>query len=271
VTLLSTLKCSSLSQKASPFSSPMTSSAGSLESALHAASLLYGLEQDSKLQSTDLITVLSSRLSRYRIDQGLEHETTNDMRLEEVQLETAMESMNVLCSVQQALDSSPVPESSARQSKLPPAPADQDFGHTGAIGTRDLAHLRALAGIVFNWGIDSLLSRVVSAWAAKRSGSEMGASRIIDLTNTPRDYSALSSMLDSIGGILLPRGVQGSLSQTHITSILVNRHLTGIFKAWITLGWLPKSLISEATPVVHSLRPLVMKLIEVYVLACALR
>ncbi|EIN10764.1 hypothetical protein PUNSTDRAFT_112574 [Punctularia strigosozonata HHB-11173 SS5] len=137
------------------------------------------------------------------------------------------------------------------------------MGRGGAVGTRDLAHLRALAGIVFNWGVDPLLGRIVLAWPTKTIISQTGASRIIDLTTTPEDYSALRSMLSKIAVMLFPRGLQDHLSQTHVTSILLNRHVTSVFKAGIALGWLPKSSSSESTPVVHHFRPLVMRLLVV--------
>ncbi|KAI6003949.1 hypothetical protein EDD15DRAFT_2457498 [Pisolithus albus] len=127
------------------------------------------------------------------------------------------------------------------------------------IGSRDLAQLRSLLSIVFRWGIDPLLARLSHAWPGKPI-RQVGT-RIVEL-GTPEDYHSLSSLLLRLSKVLLPSGPRGPLSETVITTVMLDRYLADFLGASIALGWLPKSLSSADTPAVDDLRPVVLRLLE---------
>ncbi|EPQ59213.1 hypothetical protein GLOTRDRAFT_70452 [Gloeophyllum trabeum ATCC 11539] len=135
-----------------------------------------------------------------------------------------------------------------------------DASQTEAIGSRDLAQIRTLISIVFKWGIVPLVSRVSATWQIQPSRA--GAS-IIDLTNTPQEYELLSSLLTRVLSMLFPNGVHASLSSSMVCAIILERHLIDALVCSLTLGWLPKTLSSESTPTVDSVRPPIMRLLSV--------
>ncbi|TFK43559.1 hypothetical protein BDQ12DRAFT_643120 [Crucibulum laeve] len=192
--------------------------------------------------ASDLKSVLETRLSQYFQRIGKDERLDETASLEDVQLRTADETLSVVERVQRII-------------------GGNHPGNIPAIGTRDLAQLRMLISIVFKWGIDPLLTRVVQAWPSKPS--TVGPSRIIDLTTTPDDYRLLSSLLFRVLFLLFPTGVHAQLPQTLITTTLLNRHIIDILRPCIALGWLPKLLSSNSMPTVHDLRPLSMRLLSI--------
>ncbi|KAJ7498954.1 hypothetical protein FB451DRAFT_1334528 [Mycena latifolia] len=107
--------------------------------------------------------------------------------LQELELTTATEALNVLEKVQEILDR-----------------------EDAAIGTRDLAELRTLAAIAFKWGVDPLLSRAMLAWP-----SNLPPSQTITALGTvlsvqpcpPHVHKSCASLLSK--QLLRPEGIRG--------------------------------------------------------------
>jgi hypothetical protein len=165
-----------------------------------------------------------------------------------VQRETACEALNLVERVQKILS-----EEHA-----------EDAENIPRIGTRDLALLRTLVSIIFQWGTEPLFAQVASSWPNKSPSIAKHGEKIIDLTNTPENYALLTSFIARISRLFYA-SEEATLSQTHITVILLKKHAAAILKPCIALGWLPKSLASESTPSVASLRPFTTKLLNLYV------
>jgi hypothetical protein len=232
-----------------------------LASILRAGSCLVDSGQSAPLSG--LQELLVSRLAQYHAALGHDHEpVTLTSTLQDLQLQTAQEALFVVKRVQQILDTSDSSSSSARKGQ---GQRSTDAEGAPAIGTRDLAQLRTLLSIVFKWGVEPLLALVMSAWPSKPSPTLLEQPKIIDLTTTPEDYRRLSSLLTHLLALLYPDGVHESLPQTLITTTLLNRHLADLLKPCMALGWLPKSLSSEATPTVDEIRPKIMHLLGMYV------
>jgi hypothetical protein len=227
---------------------------------LHAGSFLINPAR-STLPS-DLQELLVSRLTQYHVALEGHKQFTPMATLEELQLETAKQSLFVVERVQQILTAAELPTPSPSESLR------RETNSEGApvIGTRDLAQLRTLLSITFKWGVEPLLVLVTSTWPNHPYPTVISGPKIIDLTTKPLYYKQLSSLLVRLLILLFPGGVHGSFSQTLITAMLLNRHLTDLLKPCIALGWLPISLSSEATPTVDEIRPNIMRLLEMYVL-----
>ncbi|KAJ7507767.1 hypothetical protein B0H11DRAFT_2314195 [Mycena galericulata] len=170
------------------------------------------IESASDNASHDLKSVLSSRLARFYACLEQNDRVDSSQSLE---LTTATEALNVLERVHTILDSEDVP-----------------------IGTRDLAELRTLLAIAFKWGVDPLLSRAMLAWPSKSARSQ-----IIDLTNTPEDYSLLCDFVSRLLRIALPANEPTLL------------------RPCIAVGWLPKALAPDAAP--DSIRPMTARLLGI--------
>ncbi|KAH9017024.1 hypothetical protein EDB84DRAFT_1629366 [Lactarius hengduanensis] len=182
--------------------------------------------------ATDLRAVLLARLAQYRAQRGLP---------ERQQEETAQEALSVVESV--------------------PAVSGGDTPGGGPIiGTRDISQLRTLLSIVFKWGTEPLLAHVQIVWPAKGCTQ----TQLVDANDAPHSYERLTAMTRQLLSLLFPRGVQGTLPQTLITSTLLHRHVTDILRPAIALGWVPKALFPESFPVVDNFRPLVMHLLSMY-------
>ncbi|KAI6105625.1 hypothetical protein F5141DRAFT_1235511 [Pisolithus sp. B1] len=221
---------------------------------LRAASHLLDSEAG---QGRNLKSVLNDRLDKFYASLNKDRpfsvrDTVEDLRLETVQC--ALETLERVCSL---LDVN----SFTSVATVPEAPDVQVEVSDDApvIGSRDLVQLRTLLSIVFRWGIDPLLARVSHAWPGKTT-RQVGT-RIVEL-GTPQDYHSLSSLLLRLSTVLLPCGPRGRLSQTVITTAILDRYLADFMGASIALGWLPKSLSSAETPTIDDLRPVVLRLLE---------
>ncbi|KAH7930074.1 hypothetical protein BV22DRAFT_1191545 [Leucogyrophana mollusca] len=232
-----------------------------LSAILRAGSFL--LDKTPSSQERDLKALLSSRLTQFYASLGEDGGPMVNDSLEEIQLKTAQGALRVVERVQQLLDyeeesnsRETAPSNSPSTSKIAPASAD-----VPAIGTRDLTELRTLLSMIFRWGVEPLLARLLSAWPT--NVMPKGPSKIIDLTNTPDDYKIVSSIVSRLMDLLFPRGPNSTLPQTLITTTILNRHLSDILRPCVTLGWLPKSLASDTTPTMDGLRPLVLRLLAI--------
>ncbi|KAI5893359.1 ARM repeat-containing protein [Schizophyllum commune H4-8] len=165
---------------------------------------------------------------------------TDASSLEEVQRTTASSALRVIEQVQRILDSSPSDEA--------------------VIGTRDIGHLRTLISIVFKWGTEPLLAAVMPLWPLKSSKSR---SRFQDISSAGNTYSQLATMASKLLSLVFPCGMEGKVAETAITTTLIHRHLVDLLKPCVTLGWLPGSIATPATPVQDNIRPLVMRLLHI--------
>ncbi|KAJ3810019.1 hypothetical protein F5876DRAFT_89124 [Lentinula aff. lateritia] len=181
------------------------------------------------------------RLQNYYSCLGSSSTLNDAATLENVQIRTADEALVVVEKVQRLLSTN--------------AP------DTGAplLGTRDLNQLRVLLSITFRWGMDPLLSHVISSWPSTSSSTVPGA-KIIDLTSTPEDYRHLADLVSRQLTLIFPLGIHGNTSSTIITEVILQRHLPDILKPAISLGWLPKSLAVDTMTPLDDIRPLIMRL-----------
>ncbi|GLB33781.1 hypothetical protein LshimejAT787_0106650 [Lyophyllum shimeji] len=198
---------------------------------------------ESTSSAPDLQAVLVARLKRYYANLG-SGEVAERASLEDIQLTTAREALSVVIRVQHIIGVEEKPGTDQ-----PPL-----------IGTRDLAELRTLLSIVFKWGVHPVFARVMLAWPEKPP--LRGAPRFIDLTTTSEDYSLLSSMTSDLLHLVFPDGVQGRIPQTLITTTILEKHAIDLLKPSITLGWLPKTLVSSLGPVLDDARPLTMRFLN---------
>ncbi|KAF9222024.1 hypothetical protein BS17DRAFT_784322 [Gyrodon lividus] len=232
----------------------MSSRSSQLDNILAAG--LHLLDSGQPAQELDLKSLLSSRIAKFYSVLGKDRPVVAHDTVEDIQLETAQCALEVVHCVQKLLDADAHGNTSQGDAKFQEGALENAL----VIGTRDLTELRTMLSMVFRWGIDPLLARVMLAWPAKPSPH--AATTIIDLTSTPADYRTLSSFLRCLMSMLFPCGVQSSVPQTLITTTILNRHMSELLKASMTLGWLPKSLSSEDTPTVDSLRPSALRLLE---------
>lgn len=208
---------------------------------LRAAAILVG---SSKSDSThDLKSVLVSRLSQYYSVLDRPEIDLHRGGLEDVQLQTAKEALHVLDAIQKNVSSS-----------SPTQPL--------SVGTRDLANIRTLLSIVFKWGIQPLLDRVIVSWPHRPSTKAPVRSKIIDLTTGPEDFRELCTLTRQVLSLALPAGHSGTLSKTFIVNALLVRHITDILKPCITLGWLPKALSTDSMSTQNDMRDCVMRLLS---------
>ena len=223
-----------------------------LTSLFQAGSILAG---SSKVEgATDLKTVLASRLSQYYQTLGQDSSVGSDDTLEVVQLRTAQESLSVVERAQTIFTQTRV-ASTQNGAGAHDSP--------DVIGTRDLAQIRTLLSIVFNWAVKPLLARVIAAIPTVTPGARRRTDvNIIDLTTVPEDYRTLSDILARLFKIVLPRGVQGSVSPTIIVNVFLDKHFVDLLRPCMILGWLPKSSASESVAPIDSLRSPVVHLLN---------
>lgn len=206
---------------------------------------------------TNLRDVLVSRL--HQLDQHLNRPGEGRQgQLENVQLETAQECLHVISQIQGiiSLDATNSPKDSE-------PPQEHNL-----LGTRDLAYIRTLMSITFNWAVKPLLCRVMEAIPTSTAiRTNRPSATLSDLTHVPQDYALLRSILFQLFRLILPNGVKGTLANTHITVTLIDRYLSDLLRPSICLGWLPKSLSSDSIHTIDDARPLVMQLISLLV-AC---
>jgi hypothetical protein len=214
----------------------------------------YFLVESRSSTAHDLKSTLLSRLDRYHNHLFGKAETLEQNTLEEVELETAKEAINVVERVQNVLE---IHYANDADTSSPSAEI--------SLGTRDLTEIRTLISIVFKWGIDPLLEHILSAWPNKPSSIAGANSQIIDLTAAPESYDLLSSIVIRLMRILFPGGMEAPISQTIVSDTLLNRHLTDILRPCLALGWLPTRLTSESIPTLDEVRPPVMRLLTTYV------
>ena len=222
-----------------------------LDPILHAAAHLVNKSALTNDANENLNSVLSARLSKYYTERGVPEVNYDKTDLSAVQLQTAKEALFVVCRVHDALTLAEPnqPDKATIQTEIP------------ALGTRDVSNLRTLISIVFKWGTDALLNRVVQNWTTTPL-SKSASATVIDLTGGPEDYKELCGLTYQLLSLVLPSGHRGQLSESFIPNLLLTRHLGDVLKPCITLGWLPKALSTPSLPVQDDIRPLTMRLLS---------
>ena len=223
-----------------------------LDPILRAAAHLVNKTTPTNHATENLQSVLSARLSKYYTERGVPEVDYEKADLSAVQLQTAKEA---LFAVRQVHDALTLAE--ANQSEKGTVRTE-----TPALGTRDVSHLRMLISIVFKWGTDALLDRLMPNWTTPVLPKARGSVSIVDLTRGPEDYKELCDLTYRLLSMVLPSGHRGQLSQSFLANILLTRHLSDILKPCITLGWLPKALSTPSTPVQDDIRPPTMRLLS---------
>ncbi|KAF8627184.1 hypothetical protein AX15_004502 [Amanita polypyramis BW_CC] len=194
----------------------------------------------------DLKSTLSARLSRYYELRTAKPDNLQQLSLEDLQYLTAKEALNSVSEIQAVLGSNASAEKS-------------DAGISAALGTRDLAQLRTLLSVIFKWGTAPLLTSCLRIWPSKA----VAEAKITSLEETSRQYQSLVEFTISLMGILFPSGSSGPLLNTHVTAVLINRHLVDLLKPCFALGWLPKSLVTGPIITHDPLRPVTLRLLSV--------
>jgi hypothetical protein len=223
-----------------------------LDPILRAAAHLVNKSTPATNANENLNSVLSARLSKYYTERGVPEVNYDKTDLSAVQLQTAKEALFVVRQVHDALvlAETSQPEKATIQTETP------------VFGTRDVSHLRTLISIVFKWGTDTLLDRVMPNWTTPSLPKAQGSVSIVDLTRGPEDYQELCDLTYQVLSIVLPSGNQEQLSQSFVANLLLTRHLSDVLKSCITLGWLPKVLSTPSIPVQDEIRPLTMRLLS---------
>jgi hypothetical protein len=211
------------------------SSNPSLHHWLTATSLL--LAKNSSEPASQIQSILLSRLTQCHEHLQLPLSVSSGSSLSDIELATAQAALVILEHIQAILTGE-----TSRPSTIPD------------MGVRDLGNLRTLSSIVCRWGPQALLARMVAQWlpSTKSGLNELGGEGL------SHDYPLLSSMVIRVLNLLLPTP-EATLHPTVITDILVDRHLSDIWKPAIALAWLPRSLAVEETPPLTSAKPFVMR------------
>ena len=223
-----------------------------LDPILRAAAYLVNKSTLTNNANENLNSVLSTRLCKYYTERGIPEVQYDKTDLSAVQLQTAKEALFVVRQVHDTFVAAEAnkPEKSTIQAEIP------------ALGTRDVSNLRMLISIVFKWGTDALLDRVVPNWTTPPLSNAQGSVFVVDLTRGPEDYKELCDLTYQLLSVLLPSGHRGQLSQSFVANLLLTRHLSDVLKPCITLGWLPKASSTPSIPVQDDIRPLTMRLLS---------
>ena len=204
--------------------------------------------------SPDLKSVLHGRLLKYyaclESQDGVKGELAESSTLEEMQFLTAKEALSVVQKVHHILD-------------IDDAKTNGTPDQAPSIGTRDLAQLRTLLSLIFKWGIEPLFNRMALAFPVINTANTK--SKIVDVSQELDDHRVLSEFVTSVFLLIFPRGVQGQISQTLVTTTILSRHVSDLLNPSIALGWLPESLSSSSFPIIHEMRVFVIHLLKLYV------
>ncbi|KAK0499796.1 hypothetical protein EDD18DRAFT_1152660 [Armillaria luteobubalina] len=197
--------------------------------------------KSSPPSSSSLQSTLKTRLSQYYDCLQQPPNFDDSASVEEIKQVTAEEALSVVGCVQRIID------------------GQDSEDDVPLIGTRDIAQLRTLLSIVFKWGVEPLLSRIIVALPTPSTSKKVQ----IATENTLEDYERLCKLISEVFILLFPSGVQSRLPQTLITTTILSRHVTDTLKPAIVLGWLPKSLTTEHILPLESVRPLAIRLLSI--------
>ncbi|KIY73777.1 hypothetical protein CYLTODRAFT_406490 [Cylindrobasidium torrendii FP15055 ss-10] len=212
-----------------------------LKHLLLAGSFLIGAKDSNSAHSSS--NAAFDRLKKFYDYQERPCKVSAKTPTRELHLVTADEALDVVLQVQSIVG---IPAED--ESKIPP------------LGTRDIAHLRALLSLAFKWGTDTLLSHILGA--ISNSIKHTGPSKIVSVDNAEQDYTRISSMLDRLLKLLFPESPESRFPQTHITTSILSKNLLDVLKPTVALAWMPSSIsIASIQPLTH-LRPYVLRLLS---------
>ena len=205
-------------------------------------------------RSTNLPDVLLSRLERFDTilaePASKQDARTRSGDLSSLKVSTAFASFFVLRCVDDALKQQEA--SGGEQEPL--------------LGTRDLAQLRTHLALVFAYGVNELLQRILPIFPKKPSKARIPpGAQVIDLTAAHEDLSQLSELL-----VLLLRMCRNEptseergkeMSTSFVMKIMVARELSSLVRACICMGWLPNDLRGDLSAAVDGIMKDVMWLL----------
>jgi len=230
----------------------MTSPQALLTTTLSDGGLLLETSKEV-LPSHNISSVLKKRLLAFyhhRNDDDSMRRLESVSSGDELELLTAQGALSVIQTVQAIVD----------------VKVDDGQEEPPLLGTRDLAKLRTLLSIVVKWGLVPLFIQVSKSWT--ESSNEVGISdNALDMAYD-ESYRRLSELTTTFLCLVFPDGAQGRISQTLITSSIISRHVSDILLPTVALGWLPESMSRSSMPVIHAFRPLVVRLMKLWVPCC---
>ncbi|KAG9038544.1 hypothetical protein FRB95_000765 [Tulasnella sp. JGI-2019a] len=116
------------------------------------------------------------------------------------------------------------------------------------LGTRDLTQMRTLLAILFKWGIQRETDRVTEHMRASSSVVPPNVkTSIVEIQaedDAESDRALLQKLTEQIIGLIFSLetpSVHGPVHQSHITQIIVTRHITPLLKACVLLAWASNS------------------------------
>ncbi|KAL5529962.1 hypothetical protein ACEPAF_6219 [Sanghuangporus sanghuang] len=222
-----------------------------LATVLRAGSVISGSNssENKAANPNGLADILHSRLEQFDtiID---DVSRTRSLDLQSLQLDTACASLYVLERVHSLLV-----EHEAQHSK--------DSAVSLPIGSKDMAQIRTHTSVVFNWGTELLMSRILPSLPDKPMlvpAIPPGA-QIIDLTATHENYTLLLDIASRLLSIILPEGPQSPSSTTFVAMIIWSRGFTDLLKTCIFLAWLPSDVRGDVSPVLD-VKPYISSLLN---------
>ncbi|KAI9001411.1 hypothetical protein BD414DRAFT_519479 [Trametes punicea] len=225
-----------------------------------AAALLTGSSgTTSDSRPADLKDVLRRRLTDYCGVLG-KPAPRDDLSLQTLQSCTSLDALSLLELLHNRLRI-PEQENSSTEENAQHTSSNEAASEP-LVGTRDLACVRTLLSILFKWGVEPLLQRIVAGIPSTSTSQAISRANIIDLTGLPHEYSTLSSISARLLGMVLPGGAASAIAQSAVIATLLNRYLSDLLIPCIVVGWLPKSLASESMPTANAIRPLILHLVS---------
>ena len=190
---------------------------------------------DDAAPSESLPDVLHGRLVKFDALLDPEHESrSRSLELESLKIGTVLASLFVLRCVDTALREQ---ENSGK--------ADEPL-----IGTRDLAQLRIHMSLVFRWGVDELLNRILPTLPKRPSKARIPpGAQVIDLTAAHEDYELLAQMLVTLLRMCRHPSQQEKAPTTLVANVLLMQQFASFLRCCVCLGWLPKDLRGDMTAV----------------------
>ena len=219
------------------------SETASLSQILKAESLLNGDKSEKKTTNpSGFVDILLTRLRKFdELIDGTER--YRDLDLENLKIDTAFASLYVLERVHNILS-----EHDTNTSAAP------------LIGTKDMAQLRTTLSVVYGWGTELLLKRILGSLPNKSPPRVPPGAQIIDLTSTHENYELLLNIINRLLVIVFPD--EGSQSKTtFVTASILSRDFSNLLRSCICLAWLPKG-VDNGVPNAGSLKPYVERLLS---------
>ncbi|GJJ07060.1 hypothetical protein Clacol_001259 [Clathrus columnatus] len=191
----------------------MSDSIQQCQKLLLALRILSGAEGKT-IASPDLATVLRTRLTK--VNDVLNEYASQDFEnidLKKLQYVTATRSLRIMQILQDILD--------------------QEGMETPLLGTRDIAYVKTVLSIIFNWGVEPLLADLERNCLGSQGPGVDQPLTIIDLTDGPTE---LPTILVDIMHLIFEKNSK-KIRQSWITSSLLSNHAVDLLTPLLILGW----------------------------------